>query len=104
MLGFKPALVIIKKVGASTPFVFFDKKNKVGYTDIGHGPIDDVVGFGLDQSSGNSTSGMQVKFYSNGFKVTGTGANINTNGSKYIFMAWAHTTIGVGNGIPPTAL
>ena len=104
MLGFKPALVIIKKVGASTPFVFFDKKNKKSYTDIGHGPIDDVIGFGLDQSSGNSTSGMQVKFYSNGFKISGTSANINTDGSKYFFMAWADTVIGGPGGTPPTAV
>ena len=58
----------------------------------------------LEQSNNNATSANFIHFHSNGFKIEGTGANINTNGSKYIFMAWAHTTIGVGNGIPPTAL
>ena len=102
-LGFKPALVIIKKVGATTPFVFFDNKNKTTDTTINN-PIDDTIGMILEQSNNNATSGHVIHFQSNGFKIKGTGANINTNGSKYIFMAWAHTTIGVGNGIPPTAL
>ena len=102
-LGFKPALVIIKKVGATTPFVFFDNKNKATDNTINN-PIDDTIGMILEQSNNNATSGHVIHFQSNGFKIKGTGANINTNGSKYIFMAWAHTTIGVGNGIPPTAL
>ena len=102
-LGFKPALVIIKKVGATTPFVFFDNKNKATDNTINN-PIDDTIGMILEQSNNNATSGHVIHFQSNGFKIKGTGANINTNGSKYIFMAWADTVIGVGNGIPPTAV
>lgn len=102
-LGFKPALVIIKKVGATTPFVFFDNKNKATDNTINN-PIDDTIGMILEQSNNNGTSGNLIHFQSNGFKIKGTGANINTNGSKYIFMAWADTVIGVGNGIPPTAV
>ena len=102
-LGFKPALVIIKKVGATTPFVFFDNKNKTTDTTINN-PIDDTIGMILEQSNNNATSGHVIHFQSNGFKIKGTGANINTNGSKYIFMAWAHTVIGGGAGLPPTAV
>ena len=102
-LGFKPALVIIKKVGATTPFVFFDNKNKTTDTTINN-PIDDTIGMILEQSNNNANSANLIHFQSNGFKIKGTGANINTNGSKYIFMAWADTVIGGGAGLPPTAV
>ena len=102
-LGFKPALVIIKKVGASTPFVFFDNKNKATDNTISN-PVDDVIGMNLEQSNNNSTSGNLIHFHSNGFKIEGTGSYINTDGSKYFFMAWADTTIGGSAGIPPTAV
>ena len=58
----------------------------------------------LEQSNNNANSANLIHFQSNGFKIKGTGANINTNGSKYIFMAWADTVIGGGAGLPPTAV
>ncbi len=104
MCGFKPALVIIKKVGASTPFVFFDNKNKTTDTTI-ENPIDDVIGFGLDTNSNdNNTSSNRVHFHSNGFKIEASGANVNTDGSKYFFMAWADEVIGGSAGFAPTAV
>ena len=103
MLGFKPALVIIKKVGATTPFVFIDNKNKETDTTITN-PINDTIGFGLDQNSDQSSSDVNVFFHSNGFKIASTGANVNTDGSKYFFMAWADSVIGGGSGFPPTAV
>jgi len=104
MCGFKPALVIIKRVGASSPFIFFDNKNKTTNTTI-ETPIDDVVGFGLDQTNDSATSGYQMQFMSNGFKILSTNSSVNADGSKYIFMAWAdETLVGGASGIPSTAV
>tara|TARA_A200000113_G_scaffold67822_1_gene59066 strand:+ start:6323 stop:7570 length:1248 start_codon:yes stop_codon:yes gene_type:complete len=104
MLGFKPALVIIKRVGASTPFLFFDNKNRTTKTSSFHNPLDDIIGFGQDQASDRSSTQERIEFYSNGFKIASSGTNINNDGTKYIFMAWAHTTIGGPAGTPPTAV
>tara|TARA_E500000075_G_C6845555_1_gene247351 strand:- start:43 stop:729 length:687 start_codon:yes stop_codon:yes gene_type:complete len=104
MCGFKPALVIIKKVGASTPFIFFDNKNKTTDTTIAETPINDMIGFGLEQTNDSASTANRVNFYSNGFKIESSGANVNTDGSKYIFMAWADETIGGPAAIPPTAI
>ena len=67
-------------------------------------PLDDIIGFGQDQASDRSSTQERIEFYSNGFKIASSGTNINNDGTKYIFMAWAHTTIGGPAGTPPTAV
>jgi|TARA_R110000824_G_scaffold90896_2_gene221687 hypothetical protein len=96
-LGFKPAMVIIKRSDGSDGWNMWDNKRNLNnvrnkYLEPDYaGP--EVTG----------TTDHVVDFLSNGFKIRGSGSETNTNGGSYIFMAWAAEPLVSSNSKPSTA-
>ena len=82
-LGFKPALLIIRRIDSGDHFYMFDSKRET------KNPRN--VALFMNSSGAESTGnlGTGVDFLSNGFQVTSTDSGINANNGKYIYMAWA---------------
>ncbi len=81
-LGFRPAMLWIKRTGSSGNWYLWDNKREtinprenVIRTDNYHG--EDV----------NSTALLDFLDY--GFKLYNTGGDVNSDGAKYLYMAWA---------------
>ena len=82
--GFRPALVIAKRIDSTDNWVMKDSKRNsynsvfsnlnINTTNAEFGSLDDVNSF---------------DFYSNGFKIKGTNGAVNANGGRFVFMAWA---------------
>ena len=96
-LGFRPAMVIIKRSNAAVNWYMFDNKrdtfnvmskelncnnNEAEATELGSNPID---------------------FLSNGFKLRVADSYINGTGDPYIYMAFAEQPFVNSNGIPANA-
>ena len=80
-LGFKPALVAIKRVGIGNWIVYDNKRD----------PFNPLNGrlYWNSNSANVDNSGYDIDFLSNGFKITG-GNNDNFNASsEYCYAAWA---------------
>ena len=95
-LGFRPAMVIIKRSNAAVNWYMFDNKrdtfnvmskelncnnNEAEATELGSNPID---------------------FLSNGFKLRVADSYINGTGDPYIYMAFAEQPFVNSNGAPAT--
>ena len=82
-LGFRPSLVIVKKVtdGAHNWVVVDDVREPIN--DQG-----DVSFLNVDITNAEDTDPC-INLLSNGFVVLDTAARYNTNGSQYIYLAWA---------------
>ena len=81
-LGFRPALVIVKSNESGESWVMHDEARQEG----------NPIKKGLQANSSSSetdASGRYKDFIANGFKVRGTSGEHNTNGHRYIYMAWA---------------
>jgi hypothetical protein len=46
---------------------------------------------------------VKLDLLSNGYKIRGTGSNVGTSGSTYIYMAFAENPFVTSTGIPATA-
>jgi len=84
-LGFRPAYVLTKRVDTTGEWWITDSTR---YTYNG-GPVPSL----WTQSSGAeaSSTAYGVDFLANGFKITTTYGDKNTNGGTYIYMAFADT-------------
>jgi len=80
--GFKPAFVMIKKDG-SDGWQMFDDKRDASNPEIHRLEADSDAGDYTGLSAG------WVDFVSNGFKVRYSGGGVGSNGSDYIYMAFA---------------
>ena len=98
--GFKPALVMVKRViGGSEDWNVWDNK-RIGYNVAGR----DKLYWNL--TSAESTTGEEIDFLSNGFKWRTTNGGLNGNDVHYLYYAVAEEPFvsNVGsNGIPATA-
>jgi hypothetical protein len=91
--GFEPAMIIVKCVSnGSTNWCIIDNKRDT------ENERDDTLF--LDSSSGGSTSGFDVDFNANGFKVRNTDGDMNTDGRTYLYSAWARRPF-IGDGTNP---
>ena len=90
-LGFRPALVAIKRLGTGNWIVYDIKRDVIN-------PLDGRLYWNLN-SANVDNSGYNIDFYSNGFKITG-GTNDNYNASSdYVYAAWAEApTINLYGG------
>jgi hypothetical protein len=80
-LGFRPALVAIKRLGTGNWIVYDIERDKIN-------PLDGRLYWNTNSANVNN-SGYNIDFYSNGFKITG-GTNDNYNAaSDYVYAAWA---------------
>ena len=82
-LGFRPAWVMVKRINAGGGWHIFDNKRPNAFNEIDQRLEAD------NADPENSTSGCELDFVSNGFKLRGTFDNINAAGSTYIFLAFA---------------
>lgn len=83
--GFKPKYLLVKRSDTAASWYV---------TDAGRDLINEVQTFLYpDLANADSVGGAgtyREDFLSNGFKLRGTGADINASGGTYIFMAFAH--------------
>jgi hypothetical protein len=79
-LGFRPRYIMRKRTDTTAYWVVFDTARNT-YNVVG----EDL--YPNDSLAGNNDFVMDI--LSNGFKIRGTGANINANGGTYIYMAFA---------------
>jgi len=88
-LGFKPALVVIKRVEATGKWNVQDYRRT---TYNGEG----TTSLQWDTNSTEATigSGYQRDQLSMGFKLKNTGTETNGSGGSYIYMAWAKEAVG----------
>jgi len=89
-LGFRPAFVIFKVDAASTQWLIFDSTRATSNL------IDDVVLSTTIQVEGFS-SGMELDFLSNGFKIRGSNNDISYSGKTHIYMAFAEAPFKYAN-------
>jgi len=81
-LGFKPALLIIRRVDSGDNFYMFDSKRET------FNPRNTSLRMNSSAAEGDIT-GTGVDFLSNGFQIITSDGALNYNGGKYIYMAWA---------------
>jgi hypothetical protein len=93
--GFKPAFVLIKAKGALENWRIFDNKR------IGYNPANYILYPSGDFAE--DTTGSNIDFLSNGFKLRETNAGTNGSGQGYIYMAFASEPLVGTNGVPTTA-
>ena len=80
-LGFRPALVVIKRVGTGNWIVYDNKRDTFN-------PLNGRLYWNTN-SANVDNSGYDIDFLSNGFRITG-GTNDNYNAaSDYVYAAWA---------------
>ena len=96
--GFKPAMVLFKQSSASGEkwYIYDNKRNT-------HNVTNSVLFPNAADAESPTTTGAPIDILSNGFKLRGTDAAGNGDGSTYVFMAFAEHPIVSSNGVPVTA-
>ena len=92
--GFMPAFVICKKSSASGDWELYDNKRN----GFNNGNVR-VIPNANDAETGTG----RLSLLSNGFKITTSSGNLNTNSATYIFMAFAESPFVTSTGVPTTA-
>ena len=92
--GFKPAWVLCKKSSATGDWELYDNKRN-GF----NGGNVRVIPNANDAESGVG----RLSLLSNGFKITTSSGNLNTNAATYIYMAFAESPFVTSTGIPTPA-
>ena len=91
--GFKPAWIIKKGTGSGDWHISDDKQNSFNAFDNALRP---------NVTNGTET-GNTLDFLSNGFKIRNTGGSWNSDGSTYIYMAFAQNPFVATNNVAATA-
>ena len=94
--GFKPAFVLKKNISVTRDW---------GINDTEREPFnanDNILRPNLNNAE-QSNSAYAMDFLSNGFKLRGTDAEINTSGNTYIYMAFAENPFVTSTGVCATA-
>ena len=101
--GFKPGLVITKRVETAAAWIMMDNKRPtVNSVSIELNPINAL--FEANTSSAEaSSSSYNVDYLSNGFKIRNTNNVFNNSSGSYIYMAFAANPLVSSNGVPATA-
>ena len=95
--GFKPAFVMVKLTDTQTDgWVIQDNKRDISNTGTS-------TRLRANTSDAEFTSTNEIDFLSNGFKPRGDDGEINGNGSKHIYMAFAENPFVTSTGVPATA-
>jgi len=85
-LGFRPAILWIKRLDASDNWLLFDNKRET------INPRQNVIRTNSYQGE-DSTSTVYLDFLDDGFKMYNSTNPANSDGAKYAYMAWAETPI-----------
>ena len=94
-LGFKPALVMIKRTDSSSNWVVYDNKR------LGYNPSNNYLN--INSTSAELSGSNQIDFLSTGFKLKSTTADTNASAGNYIFMAFADEPLVTSNNTVSTA-
>lgn len=90
-VGFRPAFVMIKSLTA------------VGNWQVQDSTINPInpatTGIRVDTTDSLVSVNFELDMYSNGFKILSSAAGRNTNGTKYIGIAFAHSPFKYGNAV-----
>ena len=95
--GFKPGWVLIKKINGGTDSWFLNDVKRQTYN-----PSQQYMRPNETSAEGTSTA-HQIDILSNGVKIRSTDTAYNTNGSKYIFLAFAQAPLVASNDSAVTA-
>ena len=88
-LGFKPALIVIKRVDGTNGWAMFDSKRDT------YNPADAIHFANLN---GAESTGEFADFLGNGFKIRSADSNWNGS-SEYMYMAWAENPFQANGGL-----
>ena len=94
-LGFRPAWVMIKRSGGAGGWEIYDSKRD------GFNP--QVHGLTANTNNAEDNTDDLLDLLSNGFKLYHDGSGLNTDGSAYIYMAFAESPLVNSNGVPCNA-
>ena len=96
--GFRSAMIIFKQSSASGEkwYIYDNKRNTFNITNS-------VLFPSSNDAESATTTGAPIDILSNGFKLRGTDAAGNADGSTYIFMAFAESPFVNSNGVPNNA-
>ena len=95
--GFKPAFILLKDYTSQSNWYIFDSK-RLGYNVDNNGV--------RPNTNGAEATDDDLDILSNGFKLRGSGNDVNKNNATFLYMAFAEEPLvaNVGaNGIPNTA-
>ena len=98
--GFKPAWVMVKQETGTQGWLLQDSVRNNPSLMIGN-PI--IATLFPSSNAAESTSGFNVDFHSNGFKVKSTDHAHNANNNSYVYWAFAEEPLVSSNKIPATA-
>ena len=96
--GFKPAFLILKRSSTTGNWILYDNKRDID------NPVTTLLS--PNQStveSTMSTSQPRCDFYSNGFKMRGTGGDGNGSDDTILYFAFAESTFVNSKGVPNNA-
>jgi hypothetical protein len=93
--GFKPAMVILKRIDAASNWHIRDAERNPNNPDTDWMEIDNAAA----EQTGNA--GYNIDYYANGFKWRGT--VLNVSGGNYVYIAFAENPFGGENAAPATA-
>jgi hypothetical protein len=93
-LGFRPALILTKRMNSTSNWVIQDSTRQT------YNPSDAWLRPNTSDTEGTTNPDLDLDFLSNGFKVRNNGTDNNISGSTYIFAAFAEHPFG-GSGVSP---
>ena len=96
-LGFRPALLIIKRTDGAKSWMMFDTKRNA------YNETNDVIRANNTAAESDSSGDNSIDILSNGFKMTGNGGWTNTDARAYIYAAFAENPFVTSGGVPCTA-
>jgi hypothetical protein len=100
--GFKPAFVMVKRTDTTGNWDMYDNKRNDD-VPAGANYIDRLLYANAGDAEVDTGGAYFLDFLSNGFKLRGTGADINASGGTYIYMAFAENPFVTSTSIPTTA-
>ena len=95
--GFKPAFLIVKRTNSSDNWFMLDTARNI------NNPVNSYIMPNLSSAEDSNNSTVNIDFLSNGFKVRGSSSAINTDGSQYLYLAFASSPFVTSDGVPTTA-
>ena len=93
--GFNPAYILVKANGGTEHWVTLDNVRNPG--NVAN------KAFKTSDNTTERTSGYEVDFLSNGFKVRASSGQIGGNNSVYVYAAFAEAPFVTSNGAPGNA-
>jgi hypothetical protein len=91
--GFKPSLVIVKNTDTEGWQMWDNKRSSYNGQGSNISP----------NSSNAESTGVRVHFFSNGYQLVSSGADQNSSGATFIYMAFAESPFVTSSGVPACA-